>query len=758
MTNHVIMFPGQGTQSKGMGQALFHQFPDLTLQASEILEYDLQDLCLKDAEKKLGQTQFAQPAIYVVNALAYYKRVAEKKPGSDAAFGLGHSLGEYNALLAAGAFDFQTGLKLVRRRGELMGEAAGGGMAAIIGMTPEDILVCLKENNLHDICIANYNTPDQSVISGPLDGLHRAVSVLKQKARAAIPLKVSAAFHSGYMEEASEAFRDFLSRFTFQAPRFPVISNLTARPYEPDQMETLLSGQIRGAVLWTDSIRYLMGRGEPLEFTEVNGAILTPMVHKIRRQCTPITDRFKKDPNPVRPSSGFRKDVTAHDLGNPDFKKEYGLDYAYVAGGMFRAIASKELVVAMGRAGMMGFFGTGGLPLDEIERDIKWIQNRLTDDQPYGMNLLSNLNNPPMEEETVALYLKYGIPFVEAAAYIRMSPPLVRYRLSGLRRNEEGAVVCDHHIMAKCSRPEVAEQFMSPAPEKIVHKLFEDGKITHEQVEMGREVPMSNEICVEADSGGHTDMGIPTVLLPGMLILKRRIEEKYKYKRPIFMGLAGGIGSPQAALAAFIMGADFILTGSINQCSVESGTSDTVKDMLQDMNIQDTDYAPAGDMFEMGAKIQVLKRGVFFPGRSNRLYQLYTQYNAMEEIPHKIAKQIQERYFHKNFADVWNETKEYLTAQNMQQEIRKAEENPKHKMALVFRWYFARSIKLALSGDPDCQVDYQVHTGPALGVFNQWVKGTELEDWRNRHVDRIAMKLLTETAKLAQDSLKQYLG
>ena len=107
---------------------------------------------------------------------------------------------------------------------------------------------------------------------------------------------------------------------------------------------------------------------------------------------------------------------------------------------------------------------------------------------------------------------------------------------------------------------------------------------------------------------------------------------------------------------------------------------------------------------------------------------------------------------------MWNETKEYLTAQNMQQEIRKAEENPKHKMALVFRWYFARSIKLALSGDPDCQVDYQVHTGPALGVFNQWVKGTELEDWRNRHVDRIAMKLLTETAKLAQDSLKQYLG
>ena len=510
-----------------------------------------------------------------------------------------------------------------------MGEAAGGGMAAIIGMSPEEILACLKENDLHDICLANYNTPDQSVISGPLEGLHRAVSILKQKAGAAIPLNVSAAFHSAYMKEASEAFRDFLSRFTLQTPRFPVISNLTARPYEPEQMETLLAGQIRGAVMWTDSIRYLMGRGEPLEFVEVNGAILTPMVHKIRRRRTPVTDRPKKDSNPIRPPFGFRKDVTVHDLGNPGFKKEYGLDYAYLAGGMFRGIASKELVVAMGRAGMMGFFGTGGLPLDEIEKNIKWIQTRLTDHQPYGMNLLSHLNNQHMEEETVALYLKHHIRFVEAAAYIRMSPALVRYRLAGLRRNEDGAVVCDHHIMAKCSRPEVAEQFMAPPPEKIVRKLFEDGKITREQVEMAREVPMCNEICVEADSGGHTDMGISTVLLPGLLVLKRRMEEKYQYERPIFMGLAGGIGSPEAALAAFIMGADFILTGSINQCSVESGTSDTVKDMLQNMNIQDTDYAPAGDMFEMGAKIQVLKRGVFFPGRANRLYQLYTQYDAL---------------------------------------------------------------------------------------------------------------------------------
>lgn len=185
------------------------------------------------------------------------------------------------------------------------------------------------------------------------------------------------------------------------------------------------------------------------------------------------------------------------------------------------------------------------------------------------------------------------------------------------------------------------------------------------------------------------------------------------------------------------------MTGSINQCTVEAGTSDEVKDLLQQMNVQDTEYAPAGDMFEMGARVQVLKKGLFFPARSNKLYDLYRQYNSIDEIDDKTKAQIQEKYFKRSFESVYETVRTRYP-----QVVEKAERNPKYKMALIFRWYFSYSTRLALQGDQENKVDYQIHCGPALGAFNQWVKGTKLEDWRNRHVDEIAEKLMTETAAL----------
>ncbi len=160
--------------------------------------------------------------------------------------------------------------------------------------------------------------------------------------------------------------------------------------------------------------------------------------------------------------------------------------------------------------------------------------------------------------------------------------------------------------------------------------------------------------------------------------------------------------------------------------------------MLQQMNVQDTEYAPAGDMFEMGAKVQVLRKGVFFPARANKLYDLYRQYNSLDELDGKTRKQLQEKYFKRSFEEIFEEAKTYYPSE----EIKRAERSPKQKMAIVFRWYFGNSTRLALSGSPGQEVDYQIQCGPALGAFNQWVKGTSLENWRNRHVDEIAVKLM----------------
>ena len=440
--------------------------------------------------------------------------------------------------------------------------------------------------------------------------------------------------------------------------------------------------------------------------------------------------------------------ITATQLGNPEFKKAYGLKYAYVSGSMYRGIASKELVVAMGKAGFLGFLGTGGMSSDEMRANIKSIQEELCKGEPYGLNLLCNLYHPEVEMETVKLLMTHKITCIEAAAFMQITPALVLYRLSGLHRDHQGSVKCCHKIIAKVSRPEVAQAFMSPAPEAIVKKLIAIGQITHEQAELSKVVPMSQDICLEADSGGHTDQGVALVLLPSIQSLRKEIMRKHAYSESIRIGLAGGIGTPEAAAAAFIMGADFILTGSINQCTIEAKISDSVKNLLQEINIQDTDYAPAGDMFEIGAKVQVLKKGVSFPARANKLYMLYTHYGSLEEIPEIIRKQIEEKYFKKTFEAIWEEIRNDYMIKNRYEEFQKSEENPKSKMALTFRWYFKYSSHITFIGSEENRMDYQIHTGPALGSFNQWVKGTALENWKNRHVDKIAEKIMTETAQL----------
>ncbi|MDM8517360.1 ACP S-malonyltransferase [Desulfobacterales bacterium HSG16] len=722
----------------------------LSLSQDEILGYSIKELCINDPYKRLAQTDYTQPALYVVNALSWMQYMAETGHSPD--FLAGHSLGEYNALFAAGVFDFETGLCLVRKRGRLMARVKGGAMAAIVGSDEGKITDILIGKGLTDVCIANYNCNDQLVISGSKKDIEKAGQAFRKSAGVKLfaPLRVSGAFHSPYMKETAEEFSRFLERFTFDSPRISVISNTTARPYRREDIKTSLSDQITSPVLWIDTIRYLMGQ-KVAEFTEIGpGKVLAGLIRKIEKQSSPLpksgeakTKKSAIGSKNCNPQPRF----TASSLGSAGFKNDYGLKYAYVTGAMVKGIASEELVIRMGKAKMMGYFGTGGLGLSRIEDAIRRIRNELDGNEAFGMNLMANIGRPKKEEDIVDLFLKCGVTDIEAAAYMQITPALAMYRLKGLRREDTGKISSAHRVMAKISRPEVAELFLSPAPERIVKKLLDEKRISKEQAQLSRKVSMADHICVEADSGGHTDQGTMTVLLPAMIRLRDRICEKHGYARKVCVGAAGGIGTPEAAAAAFVLGADFILTGSVNQCTAEAGTSDAVKDILQYVEVQDTDYAPAGDMFEMGAKVQVVRKGLFFPARANKLYDLYRQHNSLDEIDEKTKRQIQDRYFKRSFEEVYEETRSYYS-RNFPEEIKKAEKNPKQKMALIFKWYFVNGMRLAMKGDEDQKVDYQIHCGPALGAFNQWVKGTELEKWPNRHVDVIGEKLMEETAKL----------
>ncbi len=444
--------------------------------------------------------------------------------------------------------------------------------------------------------------------------------------------------------------------------------------------------------------------------------------------------------------------ITASSLGSEEFKKEFNLKYAYVTGGMFRGIASEKIVSAMANAGMMGYFGSGGLDISAIEKAIKKIRAAIGD-KPYGMNFLHNHNNPEQEEELSDIYLKYNIKNIEAAAFMNITPALARYRISGLEKID-GRVISSNKIMAKLSRPEVAEAFLSPAPEKFVKNLLDTGKITESQAEMAKNIPMADAVCAEADSGGHTDRRSPYTLIPTIISVRNDMMRKYGYEKKIFIGAAGGIGTPEACAAAFILGADFVLTGSINQCAVEADTSDVVKDMLSVMDVQDTAYAPPGDMFEIGAKVQVLKKGTLFHARANKLYNLYVRYDSLDEIDEATKNMIEKTFFKKSFKDVYEDVKKFFLKKDPEQ-IKLAEKNPKHKMALIFRWYFGYSSKAAIEGIKENKIDFQIHTGSSLGAFNRSVKGADLEDWRNRHVDKIGIKLMEEAAALLNLRFKE---
>lgn len=286
------LFPGQGSQRKGMGEGLFETFPKLTAEADEILGYSIRTLCLEDPDQQLNQTQYTQPALYVVNALAYQQRLKQTEKQPD--FVAGHSLGEYNALQASGALSFADGLKLVQKRGELMSQAAKGAMAAIVGLKVDAVKEVLQNESLDSIDIANDNAPTQIVISGPPDDLSKSQSVFEASGGMFIPLNTSGAFHSRYMADAKEAFGEFLKGFKFDKLQIPVIANLSAQPYKPIQIRKNLREQITETVQWTRSIRYLLEQGET-EFEELGvGDVLTKLVDKIRKDSPVKTENVAK--------------------------------------------------------------------------------------------------------------------------------------------------------------------------------------------------------------------------------------------------------------------------------------------------------------------------------------------------------------------------------------------------------------------------------------------------------------------------------
>jgi len=435
-------------------------------------------------------------------------------------------------------------------------------------------------------------------------------------------------------------------------------------------------------------------------------------------------------------------------FGDPHFKREWRLKYPIVGGSMANGISSVELVSALTHAGMTGFYGAAGQSPADVESAIVLLWE-CCGNRTWGINLIHSPQEPAMEEQLVDLFLKHGVRRIEASAYMTMTRALVRYRLHGIHRDSGGHVVAPNRILAKASRVEVAEKFFSPPPETIVRELVADGTITTEQAEMSRCIPVAGDMTAEADSGGHTDNRPLITLLPLFLSLSRRMQEVHTYDTPLRVGAAGGISTPSAAAAAFAMGAGWILVGSIAQAALESGASDPVRQMLAEVGQAEIAMAPAADMFEMGVNVQVLKRGTLFPMRARKLYELYREYGGIDEIPDRDRRMLERTVFRMPFQAVWEQTRAFWTGRDTAQ-IQRAVSDPKHRMALMFRWYLGHSSRWANAGDPDRKPDYQVWCGPGMGAFNQWVRGTFLEDPGRRHIVTMVLNILWGSAVICR--------
>ncbi len=431
-------------------------------------------------------------------------------------------------------------------------------------------------------------------------------------------------------------------------------------------------------------------------------------------------------------------------FGSPDFRADQGVAHPYMAGAMANGIASERLVVAMARAGYLASYGAAGMVSARVDAALAAIR-REAPGLAFACNLIHSPSEPEMERSTVELCLRHEVRCVEASAFLELTPHVVRYRLAGLRRDGQGRVVGANRVIAKVSRLEVAELFMRPAPEHLVRGLVDAGAVTAAQADLARHIPVADDVTVEADSGGHTDRRPLTALLPEVLRLAERIRREQGYPRAIRVGAAGGIGTPEAALAAFALGAAYIVTGSINQASVESGQSDAAKRLLAQAGLADCDMAPSSDMFELGVEVQVLRRGTMFAARARRLYELYRTYDGIEHLPPAERANLETKILKRPVEDVWDDTVSYFTERDPDQ-IERAAGDPKRRMALIFRWYLGLSSTWSIGGVADRLTDYQIWCGPAMGAFNGWVAGTVLAPPEHRRVADLAGHIMRGAA------------
>jgi len=486
--------------------------------------------------------------------------------------------------------------------------------------------------------------------------------------------------------------------------------------------------------------------------TEITAALrrVREAVYVVRRASDSAMGlRFSAAPIAGEEIAGALPPLYPEWLGDRSFQESHGVRFPYCVGPMANGIASAPLVIAAARAGVLAFFGAAGLSPATVEANLNTIKAALTNGQPWGSNLIHSPNEPALEEAVVDLYLRHEIVRVDASAFMDITPAVVRYAAKGLRLRQDGAVERRNRVLAKISRPEVARRFLEPPPEAILAGLVSRGALTSAEANLAKRIPLAEDITVESDSGGHTDNRPLGSLFPTIAALRDEIATARGYTTPIRIGAAGGLGTPASVASAFALGAAYVMTGTVNEAAVESGLSEAGRLLLAQAGIADVAMAPAADMFEMGVKVQVLRRGTMFATRAQKLYDAYMAHDSIESLPAGVRSRLESEIFKAPLDAIWADTRAFWE-QRDPHEVERATQDPHHRMALCFRWYLGKASRWANAGEPTRVMDYQIWCGPAMGAFNTWAKGSFLEDPKNREVGQIALNFLEGASVIAR--------
>ncbi|WP_244933313.1 acyltransferase domain-containing protein [Micromonospora tulbaghiae] len=745
------VFPGQGSQHPGMGEGLLDRFPAECATAERIIGVPPAQLCRDVRGEYLGRTRYVQPAVFLVSVLAARAALADGRPPPEVV--AGHSLGEYAALHLAGCLDFDSALSLVVRRGRLMESVTGGGMVAVLGLPLSRVTELLA--GIPDVDLANHNLPDQFVLAGSAAGIRAVVDAVRRHGTGrCVPLAVSVPAHSRFMAGAAEAFAVALRDVAPAPPSIPVVSNVTGAPHAPGEIPGTLLRHFVEPVRWWDTMCLLARSGvtEPVEVGP--GEVLTKMWRRAAGSlpapapdgplaraapvppptpptpptpATPVAPPVPSlvaPPVPHPPAAPPRSEPAARGpapgpppvapgpasgpppaaasrprpAGSSGLRADYGIRYACLAGSSPFGVTSPAFLRRLSGAGLLGFFGAQGLTLPEIRAALA----ELRDVRRYGVAWPSGGD----ERALCDLYLAHDVRHVEVTGPLAVvSPQLVRFRHGDGPRQ----------VMVRAPDLATAVRFLRPADPATVRALAAAGHLDGASAGAVAREAVATDVAVERDA--HA-------LVPALVALRGREAPGAR------IGVAG-VGTPAAVAAAFALGADFVVTTTVNQCTVEAATSDAAKDLLAALDVTDVREAPDPDLFELGARSPVAHRGTLFAARAEELYRMFLRYDRLADVGPRRLAELERTHFGRPLDEV-------------RADLGVAGRDDRGVLASVCAAYCREATAAALRGTPGQRLNYRVPASTDVGAFNRLVAAEPLADWRARHAELVTERLLSE--------------